>query len=169
MKSSQRTEDKFTIGTNLNVIDKSFDVIKSQINAIVTAINQFDREMDEKYIVNIANGMRTLKDEILNEEILKAKIIESEREREILNNKLVKEQENNANYKDKILELESENKSLVTKNSELVHSENNFINQLREKDNEINAKNLDIDRLTNSYELKINNLDTEYKNKVRRT
>ena len=59
--------------------------------------------MDEKYIVNIANGMRTLKDEILNEEILKAKIIESEREREILNNKLVKEQENNANYKIRFL------------------------------------------------------------------
>ena len=66
----QRTEDKFTIGTNLNVIDKSFDVIKSQINAIVTAINQFDREMDEKYIVNIANGMRTLKDEIFPKEVI---------------------------------------------------------------------------------------------------
>ena len=163
----QKTEDKFNVGTNLNVIDKSFNVIKSQINAIVTAINQFDREMDEKYIVNIACKMKELKDEIVNEDILKAKIIESDKEKEILNAQLSEEQEKNDDYKSKIIELESENKSLITKNSDLVHSENKMINQLREKDNEINFKNIEIDKLKNLHATTVNNLETEYKEKLK--
>ena len=163
----QKTEDKFNVGTNLNVIDKSLNVIKSQINAIVTAINQFDREMDEKYIVNIACKMKELKDEIVNEDILKAKIIESDKEKEILNAQLSEEQEKNDDYKSKIIELESENKSLITKNSDLVHSENKMINQLREKDNEINFKNIEIDKLKNLHATTVNNLETEYKEKLK--
>lgn len=163
----QKTEDKFNVGTNLNVIDKSFNVIKSQINAIVTAINQFDREMDEKYTVNIACKMKELKDEIVNEDILKAKIIESDKEKEILNAQLREEQEKNDDYKSKIIELESENKTLVTKNSDLVHSENKMINQLREKDNEINLQNIEIDKLKSFHTTTVNNLEMEYKEKLK--
>ena len=54
-KKFQATQDKFSIDTNLDVIDKAFNTLKSQLGAIATSVNQYERTMNEKYVVGVAD------------------------------------------------------------------------------------------------------------------
>lgn len=159
----QSTQDKFNIDTNLDVIEKAFGTITSQLNAITSSVNQYERTMQEQYIVGVADEMKLLKEQIENEEVLNARIISLEKELELLNKRYEDKENIVFQSKEKIERLEADNKELINKNSDFVHKENDYINQLREKDNEINSKGLEINKLTNDYENKIKSLEEQHK------
>lgn len=162
----QATQDKFNIDTNLDVIEKAFGTITSQLNAISSSVNQYERTLNENYIVNVADEMKLLKEQIENEEVLNARIISLEKELELLNKRYEDKENIVFQSKEKIERLEADNKELINKNSDFVHKENDYINQLREKDNEINSKGLEINKLTNDYENKLKSLEEQYKAKI---
>lgn len=159
----QSTQDKFNIDTNLDVIEKAFCTITSQLNAITTSVNQYERTLNENYIVNVADEMKLLKEQIESEEVLNARIITLEKELELLNKRFEEKEKVVYQSKEKIERLEADNKELINKNSDFVHKENDYINQLREKDNEVNSKGLEINQLTNDYENKIKSLEEQHK------
>lgn len=159
----QSTQDKFNIDVNLDVIEKAFGTITSQLNAITTSVNQYERTLNENYIVNVADEMKLLKEQIESEEVLNARIITLEKELELLNKRYEDKENIVFQSKEKIERLEADNKELINKNSDFVHKENDYINQLREKDNEINSKGLEINKLINDYENKIKSLEEQHK------
>lgn len=159
----QATQDKFSIDANLDVIDKAFNTLKSQLGAIATSVNQYERTMNENYVVAVADEMKLLKEQIESEEVLNARIINLEKELELLNKRAEQNIKIVEDSKIKIEQLEASNKNYIALNSELVSKENNYINQLREKDNEINSKGLEINKLTNDYENKIKSLEEQHK------
>ena len=59
---------------NLDTIEKAFNIIKSQVLAIETATNEYERTLNQTYIVDIADEMKLLKEQIENEDILNANI-----------------------------------------------------------------------------------------------
>lgn len=59
---------------NLDTIEKAFNIIKSQVLAIETATNEYERTLNQTYIVDIADEMKLVKEQIENEDILNANI-----------------------------------------------------------------------------------------------
>lgn len=159
----QTTQDKFNIDTNLDVIEKAFNTMKSQLNAITSNVNQYERTLNEKYIVDVADEMKLLKEQIESEEVLNARIITLKKELELLSKRFEEKESIVLQSKEKIETLETNNKTLINKNSDLVHKESEYINQLREKDKEINTKDLEKAKLMNEYEIKIKSLEKQYK------
>ncbi len=159
----QSTQDKFNIDTNLDVIEKAFSTITSQLDAITTSVNQYERTLNETYIIGVADEMKLLKEQIESEEVLNARIITLEKELELLNKRFEEKEKVVYQSKEKIEKLEADNKELINKNSDFVHKENDYINQLRKKDNIINSKDTEMNRLVNEHENKTNSLEEKYK------
>lgn len=159
----QATQDKFSIDANLDVIDKAFNTITSQLKAISSGVNQYERTLNETYIVDVADEMKLLKEQIESEEVLNARIINLEKELELLNKRAEQNIKIVEDSKIKIEQLEASNKNYIALNSELVSKENNYINQLREKDNTINFKDVENNNLVNDYENKLKSLEEQYK------
>lgn len=159
----QATQDKFSIDSNLDMIDKAFGTITNQLKAITSSVNQYERTLTENYIVDVADEMKILKEQIENEEILRATIIGLEKDLELLNKRYQDKEQIVFQSIDKIKEIEADNKKYIALNSELVSKENDYINQLRVKDSEINSKILEISYLVNDYEDKIKSLEGQYK------
>ena len=44
----ESTQDKFNVDNNLDVIDKAIATLNSQLNAIVTSVNQYERSLNER-------------------------------------------------------------------------------------------------------------------------
>lgn len=162
-KKFQATQDKFSIDANLDVIDKAFNTITSQLKAISSGVNQYERTLNETYIVDVADEMKLLKEQIESEEVLNARIINLEKELELLNKRAEQNIKIIEDSKIKIEQLEASNKNYIALNSELVSKENNYINQLREKDNTINFKDVENNNLVNDYENKLKSLEEQYK------
>ena len=80
----ESTQDKFNVDGNLDVIDKAIATLNSQLSAIVTSVNQYERSLSEKYITGFGEQLLELKTDIEQEEILQSKIIKLERENEEL-------------------------------------------------------------------------------------
>src|SRR5699024_8304767 len=165
-KKFQATQDKFSIDTNLDVIDKAFNTLKSQLGAIATSVNQYERTMNEKYVVGVADEMKLLKEQIESEEVLNAKIINLEKDLELLQKRYEEQEKIMLSSKEKIEGLEVDNKNYIALNSQLVSKENDYINQLREKDSVINSKDVEINKLVNDYESKLKSLEEQYKAKI---
>ena len=165
-KKFQATQDKFSIDTNLDVIDKAFKTLKSQRGAIATSVNQYERTMNEKYVVGVADEMKLLKEQIESEEVLNAKIINLEKDLELLQKRYEEQEKIMLSSKEKIEGLEVDNKNYIALNSQLVSKENDYINQLREKDSVINSKDVEINKLVNDYESKLKSLEEQYKAKI---
>lgn len=165
-KKFETTQDKFNIDNNLDIIDKAMNTIKSQITAIVSATNQYERTLHQEYIVNVADEMKLLKDDIENEEILNAKILKLESEVERLNNDIESKHLQNESLNEELTNLKSENNRYIALNIELVNKENNYINQLREKDNVIDMKQAEIDEklLHNMEDMDL--LESKYKEDI---
>ncbi len=159
----QATQDKFSIDTNLDVIDKAFATITSQLKAISSGVNQYERTLNETYIVDVADEMKLLKEQIESEEVLNARIISLEKELETATKRAEQNIKIIEDSKIKIEQLEASNKNYIALNSELVSKENNYINQLREKDNIINSKDVENNNLVNDYENRLKSLEEQYK------
>lgn len=159
----QATQNKFSIDTNLDVIDKAFATITSQLKAISSVVNQYERTLNETYIVDVADEMKLLKEQIESEEVLNARIISLEKELETATKRAEQNIKIIEDSKIKIEQLEASNKNYIALNSELVSKENNYINQLREKDNIINSKDVENNNLVNDYENRLKSLEEQYK------
>lgn len=166
----QLTQDKFSIAESIDTINKAFGTITRTLESIQGSVNQHERTMQEQYIVNVADEMKVLKEQIQNEEVLEAKNMKLEKELELLNKRFEEKEMMVSEGKNKIANLDAENKALVTKNSELVTKnselvqvQNNYINELREKDVEINSKSLEIDKLNGNHKDKIESLEKQNK------
>lgn len=162
-KKFQDTQEKFNISMNLDSIEKAFNTIKSQVLAIETATNQYERTLNQTYIVDIADEMKLVKEQIENEEILNAKITNLEKSLETSTKELEDKEQIILQNKEKIENLEVDNNKYIALNNELVSKESDYVNQLREKDNEINSKRLEINQLVNTYEEKMKSLEEQYK------
>ena len=165
-KKFQATQDKFSIDTNLDVIDKAFNTLKSQLGAIATSVNQYERTMNEKYVVGVADEMKLLKEQIESEEVLNAKIINLEKDLELLQKRYEEQEKIMLSSKEKIEGLEVDNKNYIALNSQLVSKENDYINQKKKKDSVINSKDVEINKLVNDYESKLKSLEEQYKAKI---
>lgn len=172
------TRDNFNIDNNLDIIEKACNTLKSQIVAISSAVNQQEKHLHEKYIEGVANEMKILKgqieqEELLNTEIINLKVeleqikINKSKEIELLQESFEEKEIIILEYKNKIEVLEHENKDLINNNSIIVSKENDYINKLREKDVEINAKELELNKLKHGYENNLNSLENKYKEEIK--
>lgn len=162
----ESTRDKFNVDNNLDTIDKAIATLNSQLSAIVTSVNQYERSLSEKYITGFGEQLVELKADIEQEEILQSKIIKLERENEeLLANSSKSETTINA-LNDKITMLEAENNKYIAINTEVVNKENNYINQLREKDNTITEKELELRDLKAEHNTKISALEDNFKEQL---
>lgn len=162
----QATQDKFTIASNLDIIDKAMKTITSQINAIATATNQYERTLEEKYIVNIANDMQLLKEQIQNEEILTAKIISLENNIDKLNADILAAEATNESLKASIDTLQADNNKYIALNTDLVAKENDYVNKLREQDKEINNKQKEINEIIANHKEDIEIIKSQCNTKI---
>lgn len=151
----QLTQNNFSIDDNLDVIEKAFDTIKVQLNAISSSVNQYERTLNETYVIDIANEMKLLKEQIQNEDILNSKILSLKMDLDILNEKHKKKDILLIELQNRLKEIEISNSDYLALNNQLVSKENDYINQLREKDIIINLKDTDINKLINEYESKL--------------
>ena len=162
----ESTQDKFNVDGNLDVIDKAIATLNSQLNAIVTCVNQYERSLSEKYITGFGEQLVELKADIEQEEILQSKIITLQKENEeLLANSVENETTINA-LNEKITMLEAENNKYIAINTEVVNKENNYINQLREKDNTITEKELELRDLKAEHNTKISELEGGFKKQL---
>ncbi|MEG0022350.1 MAG: hypothetical protein RR745_05750 [Bacilli bacterium] len=162
----QASQDKFNVDSHKDLMGKSYRAIQSHIDSITNAMNEYEKSLNKEYIEDVADEMTILKRQIESEEVLNARIINLEKELELLNKRYEEKDMMVLSSKEKIEGLEASNKELINKNSDFVHKENDYVNQLREKDNEINSKGLEINKLTNDYENKLKSLEVEYKAKI---
>ena len=112
------------------------------------------------------NVKKLLKEQIESEEVLNAKIINLEKDLELLQKRYEEQEKIMLSSKEKIEGLEVDNKNYIALNSQLVSKENDYINQLREKDSVINSKDVEINKLVNDYESKLKSLEEQYKAKI---
>ena len=162
----ESTRDKFNVDNNLDTIDKAIATLNSQLSAIVTSVNQYERSLSEKYITGFGEQLLELKTDIEQEEILQSKIITLQKENEeLLANSVENETTINA-LNEKITMLEAENNKYIAINTEVVNKENNYINQLREKDNTITEKELELRDLKAEHNTKISELEGGFKKQL---
>jgi predicted nucleic acid-binding Zn-ribbon protein len=162
----ESTQDKFNVDNNLDVIDKAIATLNSQLNAIVTSVNQYERSLNERYIDGFGEQLVELKADIEKEEILQSKIITLEKSnQELLSNSLENET-TISELNEKITMLEAENNKYIGLNAEIVARENNYINQLHEKDNIITKKELELRDLKSEHNTKITELEDEFKKQL---
>lgn len=162
----QATQDKFTIAANLHIIENAMNTIKSQINAISSATNQYERTLEEKYIVNISDEMKLLKEQIQNEEVLTNKITILEATIDKLNNNIVEMDNINNKLLDNIDTLEADNNKYIALNTELVNKENDYVNKLREQDKEINNKQKEINEIIANHKEDMEIIKTQCDTKI---
>lgn len=163
----QSTQSNFSIDANLNVIEKAFDTIKSQVKAISSSVNQHEITLNETYVEGIADEMKLLKEQIQKEDVLNLKIEKLEKELDILNKKCEEKDELFIENQEKIKKLGDFNNKYLALNNELVNKENNYINQLREKDNIISSKDTKINEIKNEYESKLRSLEQEKESSIK--
>ena len=158
----ESTRDTFNVDSNIDAIDKAIATLNSQLNAIITSVNQHERTLNEKYVEGFGEQLLELKSDIEQEEILQAKIIKLEKSNEdLLDNKEKNEIQINE-LNEKIVMLEQENNKYIALNTEIVARENNYINQIHEKDNLLTQKELELRDLESESSRKIEMLESEH-------
>lgn len=162
----ESTRDKFNVDNNLDTIDKAIATLNSQLSAIVTSVNQYERSLSEKYITGFGEQLLELKTDIEQEEILQSKIIKLEKENEELLANSSKNETLISELNEKITELEGENNKYIALNLEVVNKENNYINKLHDKDNTIAEKELEIRDIKAEADAKITALEENFKEQL---
>ena len=149
----ESTRDKFNVDNNLDTIDKAIATLNSQLSAIVTSVNQYERSLNERYVEGFGEQLLELKTDIEkeNEELLA---------NSSKNETLISE------LNEKITELEGENNKYIALNLEVVNKENNYINKLHDKDNTIAEKELEIRDIKAEADAKITALEDNFKEQL---
>lgn len=129
--------DNFSIKNDIDSIERSFTSIKMKLQNIQDSVNMYEEDL----VKSNMNQLIELKDSIIQEEILNARIIQIEKERDTFEERLKKEESMLISCQNRVKELEESNRSLTQKNSDLVHAESNNTKLLREKEVEINKIN----------------------------
>ena len=162
----ESTRDKFNVDNNLDTIDKAIATLNSQLSAIVTSVNQYERSLNERYVEGFGEQLLELKTDIEQEEILQSKIIKLEKENEELLANSSKNETLISELNEKITELEGENNKYIALNLEVVNKENNYINKLHDKDNTIAEKELEIRDIKAEADAKITALEDNFKEQL---
>lgn len=162
----ESTRDKFNVDNNLDTIDKAIATLNSQLSAIVTSVNQYERSLNKRYVEGFGEQLLELKTDIEQEEILQSKIIKLEKENEELLANSSKNETLISELNEKITELEGENNKYIALNLEVVNKENNYINKLHDKDNTIAEKELEIRDIKAEADAKITALEDNFKEQL---
>lgn len=164
--------DSFSIKNDIDVIERAFKSISIKFANIQDTVNIYEEDLVKSNMEQLIE----IKDSILKEEILNAKIIQIEKERDTFEERLKKEESMLISCQNRVKELEESNRSLTQKNSDLVHSESNCIKLIAEKDKELEKNNKknekEIIDLNNKHKIdleakdkKINELELDIKSK----
>ena len=163
----QKSKDKkINIAEYKESISKSFSNIERQLEAMESSVMEYQEELEDTYINKFGVMLDELKSNIENEEILKAQIITFENELAKVNESNKEQTDEIKELTDKVNDLELKNSEYIALNTSLVKSENDYINQLREKDVLISSKNLEISNLEKLHNEEVEQLEKEYKLKL---
>lgn len=165
-EKQKATEDSFTLNREITYIQKAVDTIVSNLNAINRNVNQQEIMLREKYVEGFGEQLKEVESRLESEEILQARITNLEN----ANQSLLTDKEKNEVKIDKLNEkiegLEEENNKYIALNSEIVNKENNYINQIHEKDTLITEKELQLRDLESEHNKKLEQLEENYKKQL---
>lgn len=165
-EKQKATEDSFTLNREITYIQKAVDTIVSNLNAINRNVNQQEIMLREKYVEGFGSELKEIESRLETEEILQARIVNLENS----NQNLLADKEKNEvkinELNEKITGLEEENNKYIALNSEIVNKENNYINQLHEKDSLLSEKELQIRDLKAEHNKKLEQLEENYKKQL---
>lgn len=165
--NKQKTKDKrINIAGYKESILKSFANIENQLQAVESSVMEYQEELEDTYVNEFGIALDDLKSSIEDEELLKAKIVNLEKELEKANELTEKQSSAIVELTEKANDLEAKNTEYVALNTSLVNKENDYINQLREKDSTINSKDLEISNNKKLYDDEVTELKEEHKTKV---
>lgn len=162
----KENEDSFDLNREVGYIQKAVDTIISNLNSITRNVNQYEITLREKYVEGFGEELKEIESRLEAEEILQARIVNLEN----INENLLTDKEKNEirinELNEKIEGLEGENTKYVALNTEIVARENSYINQLREKDDVITKKELELRDLQAESNKKLEELEENYKKQL---
>ena len=160
----QKAKDKrIDVAEYKESISKSFSNIERQLEAMESSVMEYQDELEDVYINKFGIMLEELKSNIENEEILKARIISLENDLAKANELTATQSDAIVQLTEKATDLEAKNMEYIALNTSLVANENNYINQLREKDALINSKELEISDAKKVHHEKMEQLEEEYR------
>lgn len=165
-EKQKENEDSFDLNREVGYIQKAVDTIISNLNSITRNVNQHEITLREKYVEGFGEELKEIESRLEAEEILQARIVNLEN----INENLLTDKEKNEirinELNEKIEGLEGENTKYVALNTEIVARENSYINQLREKDDVITKKELELRDLQAESNKKLEELEENYKKQL---
>lgn len=164
----KESEDSFDLNKEMVYIQKAVDTIVSNLNAINRNINQHETYLQEKYVEGFGEELKEIESRLIGEEVLQARIISLEKSNEDLLAVKEKSEAQISELNEKIATLEEDNNKYIALNLEIVNKENNYINQLHEKDALITEKELQIRDLEAESSKKIAELEEDYKKQLQK-
>lgn len=162
----KENEDSFDLNKEMSYVQKAVDTIVSNLNAINRNINQHEIYLQEKYVDGFGEELREIESRLVGEEILQARIISLEKSNEDLLSIKEKSEAKINELNEKITGLEQENNKYIALNTEIVNKENNYINQIHEKDALITEKELQLRDLKSEHKNKLEELEESYKKQL---
>lgn len=165
-EKQKENEDSFSLNKEMTYIQRAVDTIVSNINAIHRNVNQQEIMLRERYVDGFGEELREIESRLTEEEVLQARIINLESSNESLLSIKEKSEAQISQLSEKIATLEEENNKYIALNLEIVNKENNYINQLHEKDNMLAEKELQLRDLQAEYDKKLEQLEENYKKQL---
>lgn len=162
----KENEDNFDLNKEMSYVQKAVDTIVSNLNAINRNINQHEIYLQEKYVDGFGEQLREIESRLAEEEVLQARIINLENSNQSLLTDKEKNEIKISELNEKIATLEEDNSKYIALNSEIVNKENNYINQLHEKDALLTQKELQIRDLQTESNKKIAELEEDFKKQL---
>lgn len=165
-EKQKENEDSFSLNREVGYIQRAVDTIVSNLNAINRNINQHEVTLREKYVDVFGEELKEIESRLIGEEVLQARIISLEKSNEDLLAVKEKSEIQINELNEKIATLEEDNSKYIALNTEVVARENNYINQLHEKDNLLTQKELQIRDLQTESNKKIAELEEDFKKQL---
>ena len=167
-QKQKATEDSFSLNKEMVYIQKAVDTIVSNLNAINRNVNEHEIYLQEKYTEGFGEELREIESRLVGEEVLQARIVNLENSNQNLLTDKEKSEIKISELNEKIATLEEDNNKYIALNLEIVNKENNYINQLHEKDALITEKELQIRDLEAESSKKIAELEEDYKKQLQK-
>ena len=167
-QKQKATEDSFSLNKEMVYIQKAVDTIVSNLNAINRNVNEHEIYLQEKYTEGFGEELREIESRLVGEEVLQARIVNLENSNQSLLTDKEKSEIKISELNEKIATLEEDNSKYIALNSEIVNKENNYINQIHEKDALITEKELQIRDLEAESSKKIAELEEDYKKQLQK-
>lgn len=165
-QKQKESEDSFDLNREVGYIQKAVDTIISNLNSITRNVNQHEVTLREKYVEGFGEELKEIESRLIGEEILQARITNLESSNESLLTDKEKSEAQISELNEKIATLEEDNNKYIALNLEIVNKENNYINQIHEKDTLLAEKELQIRDLKSESSRKLVELEESYKAKL---